>query len=350
MTPLAESLARSPELFPLLLDLPSDRIALAWLTEDDYVKASFLDHRLPKPKIVRSINFDDLQDAVAETNLDPSAQFIFHISHVGSTLISRLLGAHPNVFALRQPALLPELAYTHLKSATAPPQWRGERFEARFLALLKLWSRTFRRSQRSIIKIPSFVSELANLIFAQPYEPKAIFMFASPERHLANILRSQGSMRETQRRAAMRLFRLNNRLGTHFRQQDMSMSETVAMSWASEMTSLAEAASAFPERVLWVDFDQFLAAPEIMLSQCFAHLGVDTSPVQIGSILAGPHMRQYSKAPGQHYDASVRDAVIKESREKFSEEIRNGLRWLDDAAARYAPLKNATELLSATQK
>jgi hypothetical protein len=348
MTPLAASLAHSPELFPLLLDLPSDKIAFVRLTEEDYTRASFLDHRLQDPKIVRTLSFHALQNAVAETSLDSRAQFIFHISHVGSTLMTRLLGAHPNVFALRQPGITRPLTYVHLESAKMPTQWRGEQFDARLLALLKLWSRTFRPTQQAIVKVPSFVCELAKRIFAQPHQPKAICMFMSPERHLANILRSQHSIREAKGLASMRLMRLNNRIGTDFNLEDMSFSEIVAMSWASEMTTMSEAATEFPDRVLWLDFDKFLATPEILLGQCFTHLGITASPAEIDTILAGPQMRQYSKAPGQQYDASVRNTEMNESQEKFREEIQQALQWLEKAASRHSLLTQAMALSSAS--
>lgn len=178
MTPLAESLARSPALFPLLLDLASDRVSLAVLSEQDYAAASFLDERIQKSNLALShVKFQELQAAVADAELESSAQFVFHISHVGSTLLSRLLGAHPDVFALRQPGILRALAHVRLRSASAPPQWRDDQFDARFLSLLKLWSRTFRPSQRAVIKMTSFVSELAETALALSHRPKAIFMF-----------------------------------------------------------------------------------------------------------------------------------------------------------------------------
>jgi hypothetical protein len=344
MTPLAESLARSPELFPLFLDLASDRITFARLTEEDYVRASFLDNRLEKPKLAGSLTFRELYNAVAETDLASDFQFICHISHVGSTLMSRLIGAHPEMFALRQPGILRPLTYTYLESTKAAPQWRGKQFNARFLVFLKLWSRTFHHSQHAVIKVPSFVCELAKLMFAQPCKPKAIFIFAAPERHLANILRSQHSVREAHGLATMRLLRLNNRLGTQFSQKLMTTGEIVAMSWASEMTAMMEAAADVREQVLWFNFDEFLATPQPLLSLCFSHLGIAASADQIDSILNGPDMRRHSKTTTQQYTANDRDNEINESQQKFGDEIQGGLRWLENAASHSRVLKSAIDL------
>lgn len=351
MNPLAESLARSPERFPILLDLVSDRVSLADLSEQDYASASFLDERLQKPSLaVSQIKFRDLQTAVTDAGLDASAHFIFHISHVGSTLLSRLLGAHPGVFALRQPGIFRALIHIRLRAASAPPHWRDDQFDARYFALLKLWSRTFRPSQSAVIKMTSFVSELAELTLSRPYCPRAIFMFLPAEQYLANILRSERSTQEMQTLAPMRQARLNNRLGAQFKLQPMSIGEIVAMSWASEMVTLIQTAKNHPDRIFWLNFDNFLAEPHVLLARCFAHLEIDAAPDQIESILAGPDMLSYSKAPGTQYDAAHRETVLAQSRQTFDAEIRRGMQWLDNAAAQYAPLRQAIELVSATPR
>ena len=45
-------------------------------------------------------------------DLRSDARWIFHIGHVGSTLVSRLLGELAGVLAIREPRLLRDLALT----------------------------------------------------------------------------------------------------------------------------------------------------------------------------------------------------------------------------------------------
>jgi len=349
MTPLAASLARYPELFPHVLEAAADRALLSRLTEQDYADASFLDERILKAATpTNPINFGALQSAVAESNLEPSAHFIFHIGHVGSTLLSRLLGLHPGVFALREPAILRTLAQIRLEAANAPEYWRGDQFDERFLTLLKLLSRTFRPSQRAIIKVTSFASELAELSLSLPYKPKAIFMFIPAEQYLAAILGAENSPREAHALAPMRLSRLNKRLDAHFTQQGMSIGEIVAMSWASEMTTLVQAQADNREHVLWLDFDKFLVHSQSALGQSFSHFGITASELQIEDILSGPDMRRYSKAPEHQYDAALRNAVLNQGRQMFAGEIRRGLRWLENAAPSHLLLARAITLSPAS--
>ena len=349
MTSLTESLAHSPVLFPLVLDVAADRVSLIRLTEQDYTQASFLDERILKPGVATTqVAVHDLQAAVLETGLESSAQFIFHIGHVGSTLLSRLLGAHPDIFALREPAIFRTLAQIRLDGANAPAHWRNDQFDSRLLTLLKLWSRTFRSSQRANIKATSFASELAESLLALEYQPKAIFMYMPAEQYLAAILGAENSPREAQALAPMRLARLNKRLGAQFVPQGMSMGEIVAMSWASEMATLVRAATSNRERVLWLDFDRLLAQPDALLAKCFAHFGIAAGPEQVARILAGPDMGRYSKAQEHQYDAALRTAVLNQGRQMFGTEIRRGQLWLEKAASRHSLLAQAMALSSAS--
>ncbi len=89
-----------------------------------YRAASFLDQRILTPNSERAeAGWAELA-LPAEARRD--AQYIFHIGNVGSTLISRLLGELPDVFALREPLLLRDFAAAasapaRFDTLTAPP-------------------------------------------------------------------------------------------------------------------------------------------------------------------------------------------------------------------------------------
>ncbi len=105
------------------------------------------------------------------------------------------------------------------------------------------------------------------------------------------------------------------------------------MGWAAEMCALREAAAVGGARVLWLDFDDFLAEPKARLAKCFAHLGVDAA-AQLDAIAASDDMRRYSKAPEHAYDTGLRSAVLAEARAMHGDEIARGLAWLDASALR----------------
>jgi hypothetical protein len=332
MNPLSATLARSPELFPHALDPRSDSVSLIRLAEADYTKASFLDGRIAGPQTsVQTAPFAEVQAAAAD--LPEACDYIFHIGHVGSTLLSRLLGAHPSVFALREPAILRTLAQIRAEAF-----WNDAKLEAHLSTFLKLWSRTFRPDQRALLKATSFASELAAPILSRPARPKAIFMFVPPAEFLASILGAENSPREAQAMASSRAARLNKRLGANIRAETLSVGEMTALGWVCEMTALTAAPS---ERVLWLDFERFLADPAVALAVCFAHLNIAASPDQIQGIVSGPDMRRYSKAQEFDYDAQLRAAVLAQARAQCGPEIKRGLDWLENAAAQYPAIGGA---------
>jgi hypothetical protein len=325
MDPLAASLARSPELFPFDLDQDSDQVSLIRLTEADYRRASFLDGRILSPHTPRrAVPWPLLEDGVAAARLEETASYIFHIGHVGSTLISRLLGAHPGVFALREPAILRTLANSH---------WSGPEFDRRLGSILKLLSRTFRSDQRAIVKATSFVSELAAQILARPSQPKAILIFAPAETYLATILGAPNSPKEARMLAESRLRRLQARIGEErWRLAQLSEGEMVAMSWACEMTALAAAAEEAAGRTLWLNFDHFLNERATSLACVFRQFGIESEAAEIDSTLSGPEMRRYAKAPEHAYDPSLRRRILEQAGREQSVEIARGVSWLNHAA------------------
>jgi hypothetical protein len=80
-------------------------------------------------------------------------------------LISRLLVEHAGIFALREPALLRAIA------ARVTPSTPAARTPGLDVALALL-GRTWRREQRAVVKVTSFVSELAERMLAAEH-PRA---------------------------------------------------------------------------------------------------------------------------------------------------------------------------------
>jgi hypothetical protein len=338
------SLAHSPELFPHSLDAQGERIAFIRLSKNDYERASFLDARILTPNTaVHPLTWRQVAAALEPENLRERCGFIFHIGHVGSTLLARLLGAHPAAFVLREPLLLRTFAQMHGGSHPAT-EWTGAETESRLADTLKLFSRTFESAQTPIVKATSFVSELSAHLMQRGSAPKALLIFVSPESYLATILGGPVSREESKLLAPDRLRRLHRRIGAEvWRTDSLSEGERLAMGWACEMSALAQAASAAGTRIYRVDFDEFLADPG-SLTGLFRHFDIDATPAQVAAIVRGPQMRRYSKAPEYEYDAGLRLAVLSEARIEHGAEIRRGLNWLERAAAQFEPVRLALTL------
>jgi hypothetical protein len=344
MDALAAALERSPELFPHSYDVAAEAISFIRLSEADYRQASFLDARiLGRQSVGRTVSWPQLQAAVAASRLEEGCHFIFHIGHTGSTLLSRLLDAHPRVLGIREPMILRTFAQLGSDSAEgAKEPWPDDAFDARLGLFLKLWSRGFRADQQAVVKATSFVSELAARILARPYRPRAIFLFIAPETYLATILAGPNSRQESKMLAPSRLVRLQRRIGAErWKLSPMSEGEMIAMSWACEMGALAAAAREAGERVMWLDFDRFLAEPQSHLLAAFRHFEVEVDHATIAQILAGDDMRRYAKATEHPYDPQLRRDLLDRARAEHRGEIARGMAWLNNAAREFAQIREA---------
>jgi hypothetical protein len=322
----ADELTRSPEWLPLGAaggSAESAAVRLVRLDEAAYRAASFLDQRLlASGREAQSCTPATLE--LAASRLVPRAHYIFHVGHVGSTLISRLIGAHPGFFALREPALLRELAAGGALSERLPLR-----------AAQALLSRTWRPSQRAVVKVTSFVSELAASMLAAPERPAAIFVHARPLTYLRTILAGPNSRLENRELAPLRLRRLARRFEERdWRPEPRSEGELIAMSWLCEMSALRAAAARFPSQVRWVEFDAFLSQPARGLEAVFRALGEEPAARDVEQLVAGPLMRQYSKAPEHAYDAALRRQVLDSAEREHAAELRAGMEWLAAAGAR----------------
>ena len=334
----SEDLVGSPAWFPLDVVAPQ-AVRLVRLDEAAYRDSSFLDQRLLHAGHARAVLAPVLLQRAA-AQLAPRLHYIFHIGHVGSTLVSRLLGAHEQLFALREPALLRALADGTL-NAQLPAA------ELSMRDILALLARTWRPGQRCVVKVSSFVSELAEPLLGSSEQAAAIFMFVEPLTYLRTIFAGANSRAESRLLAPLRVQRLVRRLGAgEWRCDPRSEGEQVAMSWLCEMACLQQAAAARAAEILWVDFDQFLASPRAVLQGMFGRLGVQPAPAQIDALLAGPIMQTYSKAPEHAYDAQLRRELLQEADRDHGAEIRRALEWLRFVAGQHPAARAVLESLA----
>ena len=316
----------SPELLALDIDPLSDRVEFRALPHVAYERASFLDRRLEGP-VALSAPF--AQVAAAAAGLGTKCDFIFHIGHVGSTLMSRLLGVHPALFGVREPQALRTLAQAELDASP----WGASDLRVRLDVFLTLYARTWTAEAHTMLKATSLVGELAGGLLDLRPQARALLMTTSPEVYLATLLSGPNSRVELGDAAPNRLARLQRRLGADpWPVGALSIGELAAMSWACEMSALDAAAARHPTRVRWIDFDAFLAAPADGLAGVLTFLGLDSGEDRVAAVLRSGYLERYSKAPEYAYGPQLRREVLAAGRTELGAEIAKGMRWLEAAA------------------
>jgi len=322
---LRAQLAASAALLPFDIDIDGDGLRFVALTEEQYLRASFLDARVVRPGMrTGSVPWAFIDEWRADYR--PCCDFVFHVSHCGSTLVSRLLGFHPAIFAVREPGSLRAAAATRLD-------------RNRIGRLTGLLSRTFHPGQRALVKTTSVVSRIAEPLLEIVPDARAILMTVAPETFLAAVL--DGSPGDIRTHAADRWDRLEAQgLVSGCQRDSLGTGELAAAAWLAEMASLGMLAGRFPSRTQWVDFERFLEAPSRQLTALLAFLGLSGD---VAAALSGPLMRHYAKRPDVRYDAETRRVLLDRARVRFAAEIQSGLDWLADITSRVPRLTGMLE-------
>jgi len=304
---------------------PGARLARLVKVDREAIRdSSFLDDRflLTKPEAILC----DLDQLVEQTrSIDvPPAGWIFHIGHVGSTLVSRLIGELEGVSCLREPRSLRDLSV-----ATD-----GER-PVLASALGRAMARRSNSDRLVTVKATSFVSEYASLLAAPG--SSALFLYATPQNYISGILAGENSVKELAALASLRAARLASR-GIRLDGFDRDDARRAAAAWACEMTSLEAAANSMPgQPILWADFDRMLEDMPVWLARTTAHFGLEVPSDELSGLATGPLMRRYSKALEYDYSPSLRAELLAEAGRDHLCQINEAVVALHEAA-KTAPL------------
>lgn len=320
-------LGATAALYPQKLGPALERALIVRMEEADYRAASFLDERMYMRQMEAAWTPVSTLASRMETIAPRPLHFIFHIGHVGSTLLSRLLDETGEVLSLREPLPLRTLAEAYDF---------GKAHDALLEMFLKLWSRGFPSTRAVILKATSSAARLGvRLMTARP-QARAVYLSVAAEAHIATLLAGPYAANDLNGFGPERLSRLKNILGDPAIVQPKTLGELAAMSWLAERLTQANLVAAMGARVLAIDFEQFLASMDETLSNVLSHYELDASPDRISALMQSPVLTRYSKAPEQSYSRETRTQLLAQSRENYAGEIRNALDWLETLAQRHA--------------
>ena len=324
--PTPHEIARDATWLAQALDPSRGAARLVAMDRDSYRAASFLDDRiLEGPIDAQIVSWTSIEEALSDATRS-DARWIFHIGHVGSTLVSRLLGELDGVLAIREPRLLRDLALT-------PAEVRQRYVEP----TPRLMSRTFAKGEIACVKATSFASEIAPELV--PDKERALFMFATPRNYIGSILAGENSIKELHHLAGSRAQRLNSR---HIYLPSQNDAGLAASAWACEMTALEQATQRLGGRqILWINFDQMLVEMDSELTNVANFFGFDSR--HAAEIAGGPLIGRYSKALDYEYGPNLRRELIAEAAERFSSDIERALAMLKSGAEKSPLLARALD-------
>ncbi|MDZ7627187.1 MAG: hypothetical protein U5J99_02120 [Parvularculaceae bacterium] len=328
--------------FPFQYDVPTGQVAFVTLAPETLNGAAFLDQRmLTQTTRSSAVSIEDFEAAASE--LPPqSPKIIFHQGHCGSTLLSRLIATASSTLALREPLVLRALATLFADVSLGDSVVSPLAAERR----LTLFLRSFASGRApAVVKASSICTDLALPLLAGNSDFRAIFMCLQPEAFIATTLAGPNNRVDMAAFAGIRRKRLRRHGVETPSLFSLSEGQLAALVWASEAVSFAAAPD--QGRYMPLDFDRFLQAPESLLQIAGAHLGMPISEETARQVVSGPEMKRYSKAPQFEYSPGLRAQVLNEARRDHATEIRAGLNWLSDLAARSGAVSSALSRVSA---
>lgn len=298
------------------------------MTPEDYQAAAFLDDRMfDRQRDVRVLPWPGVAEAMEGWSGEP-ARWIFHIGHVGSTMVARMLGEVGGVLSVREPRILRDLT-------VLPPDQAG----AMAPTVSALCSRAGGPGEVAVVKATSFVSEIAPLLSAPG--GRVIFMHVGAASYIETILAGENSVKELHALHDYRSKRMAQRVPA-LADAATTDAHLAAAAWACEMTSLEAAVDAMPDRrILWLDFDRFLGSASARLIETASHCGINLSPADADAITSGPLMKRYSKALEFEYGPNLRRELQEESRRMHGPAIQSALIMLANAANQSPQLQRA---------
>lgn len=316
------------------------------MTVESYRDSVFLDNRIALPADAPSaqINFMDLCGrfpGVAETE----TRYLFHISHVGSTLLSRLLGCKQGVLSLREPLLLRWLSM--FKNDLGRPECRIDlkTYQTFLITSLGLLSRPLGAVDQVIVKPTSYTNNIArDMLTVQP-KARAVGIYSRLDAFVATILKGGGGWNDILELAPIRLRRLHDMLGvTPWQLSKLGVGEIVAMSWLSEMVTLQAVADMAGPRFLWLDFDAYLASPDTQFAAMCRALNIDWNEADTTAMAQSGLSQRYSKDSSVSFNSNSRKEQISAVLTHHSSEVARARAWIDAAMAAH-PAFGALALL-----
>jgi hypothetical protein len=347
---VARAMADDAGSFLQQMDLVLRRALFVRLSQEDLRAASFLDERLGMQGRegfwvpLRGI----AEVASAMAHEAHTADFIFHIGHCGSTLLSRLLDQDAGILGLREPLVLRELAVAERELESTSARLSTDQWQRLFADALAILGRRFAPEQKVIIKATSSCNNLIERVLAFDARVRIVLMYLPLESYLATMMKAPGGGLDVLHGAPARLQFLDRALGgIPLRLHQLDTAETVAMGWVAELLRFQQirATAAYARRVMLLDFEKLLEDPATHLHAVRAHMGLAELPADNAALMQSAVMRAYAKSPTHAYTPADRAHDLDLSRRRFGNEIARGMAFAEKLLGEYPQCEPLRTLL-----
>ena len=195
-------------------------------------------------EITETLNIEDINIPISYPDVS-----IFHISHVGSTLLGRLLEGIKDIKIYYEPNIfkqIHDLEFKYRSGLIYKPQYSTK-------DMCKLNTSLFSRNKISCIKYTSYINQIGHHLLSKDVGKK-IFVMCSLKNFVCQCLASEGTSIDIHDFMPMHFKNIKNDLNFNISLDQLNFLDKACLVWASNMKNILNLYNRFGGLI--VDFDR----------------------------------------------------------------------------------------------
>ncbi|MDA9020787.1 hypothetical protein N9H97_00815 [Gammaproteobacteria bacterium] len=238
---MLHELLNDPLYFPFQL-IRGQKISYLRISEDTFIKSPFLDTRILQGGDRKFLYANSMEVAnnLKEVKVESKKRLIhiFHISHVGSTFVAKLLESSNDTKVLREPNILRDLTREYSEMNQFSSEYKKSELDLLLNGILK----SFLSGDRSKVILKHTSGNLSLPIACKTIDnigQKEILLFTDLESFLSHSIASDGLRSDAETNAKTRLRYFNDIcLSNHLNLSNLKLIEKVSLIWMVEFSRM----------------------------------------------------------------------------------------------------------------
>lgn len=320
-----ENLFTKPDIYFFRMD--GEAAQFAHMTAGHFQDSIFLDMRIkPASDGLAQVN---LRNLLAVDQRKPVARqpinYIFHVAHCGSTLLSRAFDRTDAALVYREPHTLRqigvEVAQTPIYPGMAPLT------KSKLSLALTMAQKRYLPTQPVIVKANVPVNLMLPEVMSGIPGSKGLLLYLPLEAYLLSILKSEANRSWIQglcREIGWRFCKVLNLDPALI--ADLSIPQATGFVWLAQMRLFADALKAMPG-LKTLNAETFFQAPAPVLEALAKHFTVGLDRAYFDELTAGDLFNRHAKDPGRVFDDEARRTELEARKRALSGDIEEALAW-----------------------
>jgi hypothetical protein len=333
-----EKLFERPDQF--LLAFEANDAVFVEMDRAAYHRSVFLDGRIsPRSNEQTRLPVAALAAELDGRPLSPSAGYIYHVAHCGSTLLARALDLPESNIVLREPMALRRLG---AQAATLFGKPHGEAWETRAKVVTTMLARRYAADGPAIVKANVPVNFMIPRMLEIAPDHPAIAIYFPLEDYLIAIMRSPNHRRWIENVTA----ELQNGITALTGQAPAGGgAETAALLWLAQV-KLFDDLMARDKNAASLNAEDLFNRPKDTVAAAFKHFGQPQPDALVDRIVASELFARYSKNPNVAFTNAARLERKQKLRAELASELAQARALIERLpAARDLPKQLRRDLL-----